>query len=139
MPPRDIYHHAVTQALLKDGWTITHDPFPIYYGTRRGYIDIGAEQRTLAAEKGTRKIAVEVKSFVGDSIMADLEQAVGQYLVYRSWLTRIEPERELFLAIGESVAADVFDEPAGRVLVEDYQLRLVVVATEREEVVQWIR
>jgi hypothetical protein len=29
MPPRDIYHHAVTQALLKDGWTITHDPFPI--------------------------------------------------------------------------------------------------------------
>lgn len=24
---KDIYHEAVREALIKDGWTITHDPF----------------------------------------------------------------------------------------------------------------
>ena len=27
MPARDLYHDAVKNALVKDGWTITHDPF----------------------------------------------------------------------------------------------------------------
>jgi hypothetical protein len=26
MPARDIYHNAAKNALIKDGWTITHDP-----------------------------------------------------------------------------------------------------------------
>jgi len=41
-------------------------------------IDIGAEQ-LLAAENNDRKIAVEVKSFIRESRIADLEQALGQY------------------------------------------------------------
>ncbi len=28
MARRDIYHDTVKRALQKDGWTITHDPFP---------------------------------------------------------------------------------------------------------------
>ncbi len=27
MPAQDLYHNIVKNALLKDGWTITHDPF----------------------------------------------------------------------------------------------------------------
>ncbi len=138
MPQRDIYHHAVKQALIKDGWIITHDPFPIYYGSRRGYADMGAEKATFAAEKDNQKIAVEVKSFVSDSIVADIEQAVGQYLVYRSWMHRVAPTRDLFLAVSDVVATDAFDEMAGRVLIEDYQLRLIVVNMSLEEIVRWI-
>ena len=26
MPVKDIYHDTVKNALIKDGWTITHDP-----------------------------------------------------------------------------------------------------------------
>ena len=26
---RDIYHKAVRHALEQDGWTITHDPYPL--------------------------------------------------------------------------------------------------------------
>ncbi|MBA4182514.1 MAG: fatty-acid synthase, partial [Acidobacteria bacterium] len=26
MPAKDIYHDTVKNALIKDGWTITHDP-----------------------------------------------------------------------------------------------------------------
>jgi len=138
MPQRDIYHNAVKQALINDGWTITHDPFPIYYGKRRGYIDLGAEDGTLAAEKNQQKIAVEIKSFVSDSRVADIEQAVGQYLVYRSWLQRIEPSREIFLAISDVVADDAFDDLAGQALIQDYQLRIIVVDMTRKEIVQWI-
>ncbi|MFM6816695.1 MAG: element excision factor XisH family protein, partial [Dolichospermum sp.] len=29
MSRRDIYHNTVKIALQKDGWTITHDPFPL--------------------------------------------------------------------------------------------------------------
>ncbi len=29
MPAKDIYHDAVKNALIKDGWTITADPYPI--------------------------------------------------------------------------------------------------------------
>jgi hypothetical protein len=48
-------------------------------GKRDAYVDLGAE-RLLAAEKEGRKIGVEVKSFVGASILKDLEQALGHCL-----------------------------------------------------------
>ncbi len=138
MPRRDIYHQAVKQALINDGWEITHDPFPIYYGKRRGYVDLGAEEGTLAAEKDQRKIAVEIKSFVNASVMVDIEQAMGQYVVYQSWLRRIDPSRELVLAISDVIATEVFEDTSGQALIEDYSLRVVVVDMVREEVVQWI-
>jgi len=62
MPVRDIYHNAVKNGLVKDGWTITHDPLKVELGGARLYIDLGAEQ-VIGAEKGTRKIAVEIKTF----------------------------------------------------------------------------
>ena len=59
---------------------ITHDRLHVRWGKKDMYVDLGAEQ-ILAAEKGSRKIAVEVKSFLGLSEVADLEQAIGQYTV----------------------------------------------------------
>lgn len=29
MPRKDVYHELVKQALIDDGWTITHDPYPL--------------------------------------------------------------------------------------------------------------
>lgn len=31
MPAKDIYHDAVKAALIKDGWTITADPYTIRF------------------------------------------------------------------------------------------------------------
>jgi len=56
MPAKDIYHDTVKKALIKDGWTITHDPFRLNWGTTIFYVDLGAEQ-LLAASKGHQKIA----------------------------------------------------------------------------------
>jgi len=71
MPARGFYHDTVKRALVKDGWTITHDPFNIKVGAKDLFVDLGAEQ-LLGAEKGNRKIAVEIKSFAGPSEIADL-------------------------------------------------------------------
>ena len=32
MPQRDIYHDTVKNALIKDGWTIMHDPLVLPFG-----------------------------------------------------------------------------------------------------------
>ncbi len=55
------------------GWTISHDPLSLKWGVKDMYVDLGAEQ-LLAAEKGLRKIAVEIKSFIGPSEPDDLER-----------------------------------------------------------------
>jgi hypothetical protein len=84
-PARDLYHDAVRTALIKDGWTITHDPYTITFGRRRVFVDLGAE-RMLAAERGDEKIAVEVKSFLGPSELRDIEHALGQFILYQALL-----------------------------------------------------
>jgi len=34
MPARDIFHNAVKQALIHDGWTITDDPLHLKWGRK---------------------------------------------------------------------------------------------------------
>ncbi|MCP4397416.1 MAG: hypothetical protein GY801_08990, partial [bacterium] len=61
MSRRDTYHYVVKDALIREGWTITHDPYTFDTEPQLS-TDLGAE-RTIAAEKGEDKIAVEIKSF----------------------------------------------------------------------------
>jgi len=136
MPQRDVYHNSVRQALIRDGWTITHDPYWIALGARDAFVDLGAEH-TIAAGRSDRNIAVEVKSFLGRSVVADLAQAIGQYILYRSWMKRIDPDRELWLAVTERVAQEVFADLSGQVLIEDAALRLLVVDMIAERIVEW--
>ena len=56
MARRDIYHDTVKRALQNDGWTITHDPFPLQIGKKRLSADLGAE-RLMSAEKAQRKLS----------------------------------------------------------------------------------
>ena len=96
MPAKDLYHEVVKTALIKDGWTITDDPFRIRLARGRNlFVDLGAE-RLLAADRSTERIAVEVKSFTRPSDMKDLEEALGQFVLYARLLIRHAPERTLF-------------------------------------------
>ncbi|WP_199317366.1 element excision factor XisH family protein [Planktothricoides raciborskii] len=79
MPAKDIYHDAVRNALIKEGWTITDDPLILSIGKRDLFVDLGAE-KLITAEKDHQKIAVEIKSFIGKSRIDDLEKALGQYI-----------------------------------------------------------
>ena len=137
MPAKDIDHDNVKNALIRDGWTITHDPLRLTWGTKDMYVDLGAEQ-LLAAEKTDRQIAVEIKGFVGASEMTDLEKAIGQYVIYRSVMARTEPNRTLYLAIPDDAFTDIFEEPLGKLLLEDYQIYLIIYDAQAEVVLEWI-
>jgi len=136
MPAHDKYHHQVKQALINDGWTVTHDPLRLRWGLKDVYVDLGAEQ-LLAAEKEHRKIAIEVKSFVGLSEMDDLEKALGQYTLYHDVLARLEPDRDLYLAIDEETYTDLFLEPIGTLLLENRRLRLLVFDPQKVVICRW--
>lgn len=139
MPARDIYHDTVKKALIKDGWTITHDPLRIRLARGRNlFVDLGAK-RLLAAERETEKIAVEVKSFTSFSDMKDLEQAVGQFVLYARLLQRYYPEYMLYLAVTEDTRKEVFEEEAGQTLIEDGIIRLVTFDPIEEVIITWIR
>jgi hypothetical protein len=137
MPARDQYHRLVRAALENDGWTITHDPLRLPFGKRDLFVDLGAE-RLLAAERENRKIAVEVKSFVGPSEMKNLEQALGQYVLYGGLLSQLEPERLLYLAVTRKTYDSLFREDVGELAQQVVKMRLIIVADEREEVEEWI-
>jgi hypothetical protein len=136
MSARDKYHDAVRNALIKDGWTITHDPYKLVVGVDRVYVDLGAE-RVIAAERGTEKIAVEIKTFGSPSDMHDLELAIGQYLLYRSSLRRREPERTLFLAVPQGVVDSTFEGQMARYALEDFQICHIGFDPEQEVITQW--
>ena len=44
MPTLDLIHHAVRAALIKDGWTITEEPYTIEFENVRLYVDMGAQR-----------------------------------------------------------------------------------------------
>lgn len=138
MPARDYYHDVVKKAIQKDGWIITHDPYRIKLARGKNlFVDLGAE-RLIAAEKGLEKIAIEIKSFRSASEMKDLEEAVGQFVLYEHLLTRYEPERTLYLAVPEDVRQSIFEEEAGQVLIEDKIIRLFTFNISQPEIVTWI-
>jgi hypothetical protein len=138
MPARNLHHDAVIQALQADGWTITHDPLLIPCGDRRLFIDLGAERLTIGAERGAERIAVEIASFVADSPVRDLQEAVGQFVVYRALLSQAEPERSLFLGVPTRVYDSVLSEPLGQLVAADIRLRLLVFDAQQQKVVRWI-
>ncbi|MBW4668142.1 MAG: XisH family protein [Cyanomargarita calcarea GSE-NOS-MK-12-04C] len=138
MPAKDLYHDIVVQALITDGWEITDDPFLLSYGGRELYIDLGAEKRAIAARKGDRKIAIEIKSFLKPSPVRDLEEAVGQYGVYQSIMAEIAPERILYLAVPKRSYETIFTEKLGQLIIKSLQIKLLVFDEEQVRILQWI-
>ncbi|MGH9755397.1 MAG: XisH family protein [Blastocatellia bacterium] len=138
MPARDVFHNAVRKALANDGWTITDDPLRLQWGKKDMYVDLGAE-KLIGAEKEGMRIAVEIKSFGGASDVRDLEQAFGQYFVYRAVIKQTQPDRNLFLAVAIDIYAEVFEDDLGQLLLETYQAPLIVFDPVTEEIVKWIK
>ena len=100
-------------------------------------VDLAAE-RAIAAERDGRKIAVEVKSFVGRSPVYDFEVALGQYMLYFGLLELTEPDRKLYMAISHIVYHLLFQQPTFQVIRQRFQISLLVVNVTAQEVEQWI-
>lgn len=133
---KDFYHDVVRYALESEGWRITHDPFPLTLGNIGYEVDLGAE-KLIAAEKGSEKIAVEVKSFNGPSDVNEFHRAMGQFNDYYVALELIEPDRQLYLAIPEETWLGFFQELAIQRAVERIGAKIIVYSPKVKSIRLW--
>jgi XisH protein len=137
MPARDKYHDPCKEALIKDGWVITDDPLHLKYGGQDMFVDLGAEE-VIGAEKAGRRVAIEIKSFLGQSDITELENAVGQFIVYRDVLQETGSDRELYLAVTEETFLKVFEAAVGKLLIARQKLRVIVFDPKAEVITKWL-
>jgi hypothetical protein len=138
MPRLDRIHNAVKNALINDGWKITHDPFTMRRGRVKLQADLAAE-KMLAAEKDGEKIVVEIKSFMSKSQLRELEQAIGQYSLYREYLKILQAPYQIFLALSEDAYQSLLRlDDVGTVL-QSLNIAIFTVDLEKEEVIRWIK
>lgn len=98
----------------------------------------GLQGQFIGAAKGNQQIAVEIKEFRGQSAIASLEQAIGQYVLYRLLLDQIDPARRLYLAVSDLDYDQILSEPIGELVISKLPLNLIVVDRSTVEVQQWI-
>jgi hypothetical protein len=140
MPAKDIFHDTVKQALVNDDWRITHEHYWVKLpdSDMHIYVDLAAEP-IIGAEKDDQKIAVEIKSFLGNSWMTDFHEALGQFLDYRIALREKEPERQLYLAVPLDIYNAFFSRRFIQTVCTEYQVKLLVFDPSIGEVYTWIK
>ena len=134
---KDRFHYIVRNALEKEGWSITADPYDISIDGVDFEIDLAAD-RMLAAERDGQQIAVEVKSFISASNVSEFHTALGQFLNYRDALDQIDPDRRLYLAVRRPVYETFFQKKFIVSSIQRYRLRLVIYDVEKEVLTQWL-
>ncbi|MGD1714136.1 XisH family protein [Dapis sp. BLCC M172] len=137
MPARDTYHQAVKNALIKDGWTITFDPYPIKYEEVKLFADLAGE-KTISATREGQQIVIEIKSFLSRSPMHEFETALGQYLIYQTFLSLTHPDFKVYLAVGNKIYEKFFAQVAIKLILQKYQVLLLVIDIKKEEIIKWI-
>ena len=135
MPARDIYHDSVKNALIKDGWKITADPYKIEYEDAELYADLAIEK----TENKERKIIIEIKSFISRLLINEFEKALGQYILYRNLIQLAQDEYQLiYLTIKDNIYETFFLRKSVEVVVKLNQINLLIVNMEGEEIIKWI-
>jgi XisH protein len=92
----------------------------------------------IGAKRDEQQLAIEIKGLQGRSVIAELEQAIGQYVLHRLLLTQVDPVRVMHLAISEQTYGEIFQEAIGQLVLNDLPLNLLVVDVEHSEVKQRI-
>lgn len=137
---KDLFHDQFRRALEKDGWTVTHDPYPFRVLGVEGEVDLGAE-KVLAAEKeqdGRKvKIVTEIKSFIGPSFMRDFHIAVGQYTNYKIFIGIDDTERLVYLAVTKTVFDKKFTIPGVQLVLQIAGIKVVTFDEITETIVSW--
>ena len=139
---KDLFHDIVKIALEKEGWTITHDPYELKLDdldlfTSKLKIDLGAE-KMLAAEKGTEKIAVEIKTLSGPSLIYEVHALLGQYLNYQLGIDIQEPDRVLYAAIPEKAYHILAPQGFIQMMIAKYKVHLIVYDQTLQIITHWV-
>jgi hypothetical protein len=134
MPRRDACEPQVIAALNKEGWTLLGQQ--VYIEISDGsYIFLDLELQRRPSE---HLLIVEVKCFPHtDSYQADFYISLGQYAYYRNALRVLGLDKPLYLALPEAAYRTFLQEPAARLCLEEFKVRLIVIDLEQEVIVEW--
>ena len=138
MARKDIYHESVKEALEKDGWLVTHDPLYLEWDDAVYLPDLGAE-RIIAANKGTEKIAVEIKTFMGQVFQDEFYRALGQFDNYYFALAELEPDRNLVLAVPNEAFETFFQKIYVQKIINKKNITLLIYDHINHNIVKWIK
>ncbi|MFN0036689.1 MAG: element excision factor XisH family protein [Saprospiraceae bacterium] len=133
---KDFYHEHVKEALIKDGWKVTADPYIIETEDVDYEVDLGAE-KIIAAEKGAKRIAVEVKSFVATSFVYEFHRVLGQFLNYSIGLDDFDSERILYVAVPLKVYEESFHLSFVKKAIRRVKMKIIVFDPATKSVVLW--
>jgi hypothetical protein len=64
---------------------------------------------------------------------------LGQFDLYRGFLEVIAPEYQIYLAVSSDAYFTLFSQQAFQLIVERYQIPLIVVDVAREEILLWTK
>jgi hypothetical protein len=133
---KDLYHDTVRNALEKEGWVITDDPFVFRLDRVSFRMDLGAE-KVISAQKGLEKIVVEIKTFSQASFIHAFHEATGQYDNYLLALEEVAPERQLFLAVPKDIWNTFFQERFIQKVIERKHIKVIVYDPNSEIIILW--
>ncbi len=136
MAARDVFHDVVRRALEKEDWTITHDPLSLNFTDFSLMLDLGAK-RLLGFERGSERIAVEIKGFGNASRIHDFHAMMGQYQNYRAALELREPDRQLYLAVPQALFDSFFQNELVQYSIKRNKVAILIYDHENEVIVQW--
>jgi hypothetical protein len=137
MPASDQCEPQVIRALQKSGWEVTHQPFALRIDRgRTAYVY--ADLRLSQIQNQQSLIVVEVNCFGGArTILDELYHAIGQYLVYRQALLMNNIQTPVYLSVPETIYSSTFQSLLIDAVLQDIQIKLIVVDLVNEEVVLW--
>lgn len=135
---KDFYHTLVKEALIAEGWKITHDPYSFKEYDPEWEVDLGAE-KVIGAEKENKKIAVEIKSFLASSFAYEFHRVIGQYVNYLFNLQEIEKDRILFLAVPLRIWDTEFQRKGIQVSIKNLKVKFIIYNISTKKIEKWIK
>jgi XisH protein len=137
MPKLDQCHDQIVHALQKAGWDVSQNPYVLpVAGKRRFFIDIYAERGQMNGLQSI--VVVEAKCFENpDTELNEVYTAIGQYVIYRSWLLQKGLGDRLYLAVPVHAYDGVLRQVA-MATISEIRIKIIVVDVDREEIQQWL-
>ena len=127
---------VIANALAKDGWTISHEPFlppPLVHGD----IENSVVERAILACRGGEKIALIPLEIDDSSDLDSVYEAIGGHALLRSLMTRSESDRLVYIAVSKEGASVILCRPSIMKALGDLQMPFVICDREKRRILRW--
>jgi XisH protein len=91
----------------------------------------------ILAQLLNEKIAVEIKSFLADSLAHSFHEASGQYLAYFLGLAAQEPDRTLYLAVPVEEFYELEQITLVQMVAQHLNIKFIVFDPLQSKIISW--